>query len=113
MSPQTARPAAGASRAGLDDFRVAAKSRSSLHPIAIRAQAQRRLQRQQLATRLHRLGARVLFELIDELDRAAHGLGDDLDNRLGRNAGLDPVLLAAVGGNRFPARPLRAVGSAR
>jgi hypothetical protein len=51
--------------------------------------------------------------LIDELDRAAHGLGDDLDNRLGRNAGLDPVLLAAVGGNRFPARPLRAVGSAR
>jgi hypothetical protein len=76
------------------------------------AQALSRLRRQRLVERVHRLGPCVLFELIDEVDRV-HGRGDDLDHRLERYAGPDPVLLAAVGGNRFLARPLRAVGGAR
>jgi hypothetical protein len=53
-----------------------------------------------------------MFELVDEIARH-HGLGDDLDNRLERYAGLDPVLLAEVGGDRFPASPVRLVGGAR
>jgi hypothetical protein len=44
---------------------------------------------------------RVLAELIDEIDRY-HGLGAVLDHRLERYARLDPVVLAAVGGDRFP-----------
>ena len=59
-----------------------------------------------------RLGARVIFELVDELDRH-HGLGDDLDRRLQRYAALAPDLLAALGAGRFPAAPLRVVGSGR
>jgi hypothetical protein len=50
--------------------------------------------------------------LVDELD-PVHGLGDDLDNRLERYAGLDPVLIAEVGGDRFPASPIRLVGIAQ
>ena len=72
------------------------------------AQAQRRLRRQRHVEKLHRLGARVLFELVDELDRH-HGLGDDLDRRLEAYAGLDAELIAVVGGDRFPASPVRGV----
>jgi hypothetical protein len=61
---------------------------------------------------VHRLGPRVLFELVDELDRV-HGLGDDVDRRLERYARLDPRLLRALGGDRFPASPTRVVGGAR
>jgi hypothetical protein len=61
---------------------------------------------------VHRLGPRVLFELIDELDRV-HGLGDDVDRRLERYAGLDLDTLRALGGDRFPASPIRVVGGAR
>ena len=79
---------------------------------ALRAQASQRLHRQRLVERVHRLGARALFELVDELDRH-YGLGDDLDRRLERYARLDHRLLAAVGGDRFPASPLRVAGGAR
>jgi hypothetical protein len=111
MSSETARPATGNSRPGLDDYRVAAESRSSTqnpHP----AQALRRLQRQRLVERIHAFGARVVFELVDELDRY-HALGDDLDQRLERYAALDPGLLAALGADQFPAAPLRLVGGER
>jgi len=57
---------------------------------------------------VHRLGPRVTFELLGELDRH-HGLGEDLDRRLERYAALDPVILRAVGGDHFPPRPLRGV----
>ena len=79
---------------------------------ALRDQAERRLQRQHLVRTVYRLGARVLFELIDELDHH-HGLGDDLDRRLQRYARLDAELLHAVGGDGFPSAPLRLVGGAR
>jgi hypothetical protein len=51
---------------------------------------------------------RLVFELIDELDRH-HGLGDDLDHRLERYAELDPLILAVVGGDRFPASLVRVI----
>ena len=71
-----------------------------------------RLRRQRHDEQVHRLGARVFFEFVDELNRA-HGLGDDLDRRLERYAGLDPEVLPAVGGDRFPSAPLRVVGGGR
>ena len=111
MSPETARPAIWDSRPGLDDLRVAAESEASLIQNPSHAQAQRRLRRQRHVQQVHRLGARVFFEFVDELDRV-HGLGDDLDQRLEAFAALDPGLLAALGADRFPAAPLRLVGSA-
>lgn len=113
MAAQTARPesARGANRPGLD-LCLAAKSRLSLSQNPIHAQAQRRLRRQQLAQQVHRLGARVLFEFLAEIDRY-HDLGDDLDQRLERYARLEPDVLRAVGGDRFPPSPLRAIGRAR
>ena len=77
---------------------------------ADKSQALARLRRQHHVEQIHRLGARVLFELVDELDRY-HGLGDDLDRRLEANAALAPDLLTALGGDRFPHAPLRFVGS--
>src|SRR5436309_13790355 len=83
-------------RAGLDDLRVAAESEPSISQKLLRAQAQQRLCRQRQVERIHRLGARVLYELLDEIDRH-HGLGDDLDRRLERYAAVEPTILAAVG----------------
>jgi hypothetical protein len=78
----------------------------------LRNQAEQRLRREHLARRVHQLGARALFEFIEELDRD-HGLGDDLDRRLERYAAVDRDLLAAVDGDLFPPSPLRLVGGAR
>jgi hypothetical protein len=75
-----------------------------------KSEALARLHRQRHVEQVHRLGARVLFELVDELDRY-HGLGDDLDRRLEAYAALTPDLLTALGGDRFPHAPLRLVGS--
>ena len=84
------------------------------HPVntisAGQTQQRRRLRPQRQIERIHFLGARVLIELVDELDRY-HGLGDDLDRRLEANAALAPDLLTALGGDRFPHAPLRFVGS--
>lgn len=50
--------------------------------------------------------------LIDELDR--HIVWDnDLDRPLECCAWLDPALLAAIGGDRFSASPVRLVGVSR
>jgi hypothetical protein len=108
---KTARPpnAGGVERPGLDDLRVAAESEASLFQNALRAQATRRLRRQRLVERIHALGARAVFELVDELDRH-HALGDDLDRRLQRYADADPELLRALGVHRFAPSPMRIVG---
>src|SRR5436190_11744217 len=79
---------------------------------ALRAQASQRLHRQRLVGQVHRLGARAVFELIDELDRH-HGLGDDLDRRLEAYAGLDAELIAVVGADQFPPSPTLLIGGAR
>lgn len=69
----------------------------------------RRLRRQCAVERVHRLGARVVYELLDEIDRY-HDLGDDLDCRLDRYAALNPDVLRALGGDRLPAPPIHRVG---
>jgi hypothetical protein len=97
-------PLAGGNRAGTLQASHAVDIREGLQN-----QAQRRLQRRRHVEQIHRLGARAVFELVDELDRV-HGLGDDLDRRLGAYAGLNPDLLVALGADRFPAVPFRAVG---
>jgi hypothetical protein len=113
-------PRSGGNRAGL----IRASTRSNTRPTrkfqerqdsavtALRRIAFRRLRRQRQVELLYALGPRIIFELIDELDRH-YGLGDDLDRRLARYARLDPVILAAVGGDRFPNMPLRMVLCAR
>ena len=63
-----------------------------------------------IARNLHALGTRPLGELLLEL------CGDDADKwaRVERYAGMDPSMLAIVGGDRYPARPdLRVVGGRR
>ena len=79
---------------------------------ADKSQALARLRRQRHVEQIHRLGARVIFELVDELDRH-HGLGDDLDRRLEAYAGLDAELIAVVGADQFPPSPTRLIGGAR
>jgi hypothetical protein len=100
-------PLSGGHRAGTLQADHAVDNRETL-----RNQAQRRLRRQHLARELHRLGARALFELVDELDRV-HGLGDDLDQRLEAYAALDAELIAVVGADQFPPSPTRLIGGAR
>ena len=69
----------------------------------------RRLFRQHAVQRIHALGARVTFELLDELVRHHPELEDDIDRRLDRYGDLDPEILHAVGADRFLALPIRAV----
>lgn len=65
--------------------------------------------RQRHAAALHRLGPRVMLEMLEEIERV-HGLpAGDLDARLGVYAAADPDVLRALGGDRFPPRPLRGV----
>jgi hypothetical protein len=64
--------------------------------------------RWRLAERLHGLGARVIFEFLDEIARE-HDIGGDIDARLSRYTQLNADILAAVGGDRFPASPIREV----
>src|SRR5215471_4257656 len=67
----------------------------------------RRLRRQRQVEQICRV-PRLVFELLDELDRH-HGLGADLDRRLARYAEADWSLLRALGANRFPPPPVRIV----
>jgi hypothetical protein len=69
--------------------------------------ARRRRQRQ--VERIHALCPRVTFELLDEIARHHH-IGADLDHRLQRYAGIECDILAAVGGDKFAAAPMRLVG---
>ena len=71
--------------------------------------ASARLRRQRLVAVIVGLGERCVYELFAELDRD-HGLGGDLDDRLERYARLDPTILHAVGGDRFPTSPIRIIG---
>lgn len=112
--PQTrARPAGeGPGRAALG-FRWAAETGATNSEIeGLRQESARRLRRQRLVERVHRLGARVAFELLAELARH-HGIAGDIDRRLARYAALDPEILAALNADRFPADPIRAVGGRR
>jgi hypothetical protein len=62
---------------------------------------------------LHALGARVVFELLDEIGRH-HGIANDIDCRLAKYARLDREVLRAIGGDRFAAwPPFRVVAGGR
>jgi hypothetical protein len=61
------------------------------------------LARQRIANRLCALPARVLFEFLCELECR---YGDAVIERAQIYASLDPDLLAALGGNKFPVLPL-------
>lgn len=78
----------------------------------LKQQAFLRLRRERQVEQLHRLGSRVVYELLDQLARD-HGIGADLDWQLQRFAGLDPEILAAVGGDKFAPNPTRLVGGAK
>lgn len=107
--PKRNSPAAGrATRAG--DRVPADEARFDNTVAVLRLAATRRLQRQRQIERIYALGSRIIFELIDEIDRH-HGLGNDIDQRLMRYARLDPLILATVGGDRFPNMPLRILAS--
>lgn len=108
--PQQQNPVAlGAHRAGNDCPKQASFTRTIPETQAF----ERRLRRRQhLVRQLHRLGARVVFELLDELGRH-HGIDADLDRQLERYAALDPLILAGIGGDRFARLPMRIVGGVR
>jgi hypothetical protein len=96
---------AGADRAGIRHAEQRSFTRDSL-----KRQAQQRLRRQHLARSVHRLGARVLFELLDEIARQ-HGIAEDVDRRLAAYVDrLSPQMLRATGGDRFPPSPTRVIG---
>jgi hypothetical protein len=93
---------AGADRAGIRHAEQQFLTRDSL-----KRQAQQRLRRQHLARRVHRLGPRVLFEVLDEIARD-HGIAEDVDRRLAAYVDrLTPEMLRATGGDRFPPSPTR------
>lgn len=58
------------------------------------------------AGRVHRLGARVLYELLDEMLQTG---GPAILDIIERYANLDPEAVRAVGGDRFPTSPTRRV----
>jgi hypothetical protein len=58
------------------------------------------------------LGERAVAEFIDELRRHHPDLADDIARRLERYTSVDPLLVAAVGGDKFAPLPLHVVGSA-
>jgi hypothetical protein len=76
---------------------------------ARRAVELRRLRRQRYAARIHPLGARVLYELVNhlavrfEIDDAA------LDHVLDRLADLDPIILRGLNVDRLPTAPIHQV----
>jgi hypothetical protein len=115
MLTKSARPAGGEpDRAAISAFRWTAENEAFNTEIPqLRQAAQRRLQRQRAVERVHRLGARVTFELFEDLARRYPEIADDLDRRLDRFARLDLAMVAVAGGDRFAPLPTRLVGDNR
>jgi len=65
-------------------------------------QANQRQLRRVLIVRVHRLGPRLVVELLKEFVRHRLIDEDHLDARLSAYAALDPAVLAAAGGDRLP-----------
>jgi hypothetical protein len=57
-------------------------------------------------SKLYRLGARVLFELLVELG-AKHMIRTSIEEEVARFADIDTVQLRLLGGGQFPPAPLR------
>jgi hypothetical protein len=105
----TTAPAAGGAAARAGGDRVCSDAHPDTTLADLRLSATRRLRRQRHVGRICRLGPRVVGELLDEIARY-HGLRDEIDQRLARYAALDPVILAELAGDRFPALPIRLLG---
>jgi hypothetical protein len=104
---ERARPAGWRpSRAGSDDLRVAAGSEPSINLNAMRAQAQRRLQRQRQVEQLHRLGARATLEFLAEFAERDPRVDVRLAEYVSRLTG---DMLAVSGGDQLAAIPIRRV----
>ena len=69
------------------------------------------LRRQRDVVRICRI-LRLVAELLDEIGRHRR-IEDDIGRRLAAYASLDPARLAELGGDRFPASPMRIVGIAQ
>ena len=70
----------------------------------------RDLRFQRDVSRLHRLGPRALHELLREIG-ATRQIQTYVEQRAAAFAAVDPDQLAATGGDRFPAWPVREVRS--
>ncbi len=66
------------------------------------------LRRQRHVRQLYRLGPRALDALLVEIG-AERSITTLIEQRLERYAAMDPGALEALGGDRFPARPIHAV----
>jgi hypothetical protein len=97
----------GAAGDGSRAHRVAGQRFDNTQPVSDQTLL-RQLQRQRQVEAVHRLGARALAELLDEIARY-HGIAADIDRRLAAFSMLDPEILRAIGGDRFAAAPLHVV----
>ena len=86
-------PVTSGGRSHRDDLRVTAEPGPSLVLYPAPTQAEARLHRQYLVQQVHGLGARVMFELLEEIARHP-GFDDDLNEHLERYAGLDGTFRA-------------------
>lgn len=68
-----------------------------------------RLRLQRGVEHLHRCGPRAVAEFLVDLDRRVGGMPATLGLLTEYQARLTPQMLRAVGGDRFPRRPLRVV----
>jgi len=73
-------------------------------PAAARIGAQRDLRFRRDVQRLHRLGARAVYELLSEL-AAKRLLRTEIEQLVGTYAQLDPKIVRAVGADRLPPLP--------
>jgi hypothetical protein len=70
-----------------------------------RASEARRLFRQRAVARVHALGQRPTFKLVDEIIRHHPDLEDEIDKWIDKYADLDPDLLRRLGADRLPLIP--------
>jgi hypothetical protein len=102
-----------ASHTGLNNRSAVSRNRSRSAEIGeLRAENLAALRRRSQVEAIRRLGPRALAELLDELRRHHPAIAEDIDQRLARYAALDPQILASVGGDRWPAVPIHAIGGA-
>ncbi len=67
---------------------------------------------QRLSRHLHELGELPVYTFLAEIGRA-HGIEDDILRRLKAYARLDPKVLRALGGDKFPPSPLMVIDGRR
>jgi hypothetical protein len=65
-----------------------------------------------LVTQVHRLGPRVVGELLAEIG-GEYLIRTAIETKLERYAALDPAVVRALGGDRFPKTPLHLVQKKR